>query len=93
MRVTWHRRARQDLRHIRTWIAENNSQAAQRVAQRILQAVDLLADQPGIGRVGRAPDTRELVITGTPYIAAYRVMEGTIVVLRVLHGARRWPER
>lgn len=93
MPVTWHRRARQDLRHLRAQIAAENPQAAQRVAQRILQALDLLAGQPGMGRVGRVPDTRELVISGTPYIAAYRVVEDTLVILRVLHGARRWPEQ
>ena len=93
MRITWHRRARQDLQPIRTHIAEDNPQAAQSVAQRIRQAVDRLADQPGMGRTGRAPDTRELVITGTPYIAAYRVVADAIVILRVLHGSRRWPEQ
>jgi hypothetical protein len=46
-----------------------------------------------MGRVGRVPETRELVITGTPSIAAYRVAEDTMVILRVLHGARRWPEQ
>jgi toxin ParE1/3/4 len=69
MRVTWHRRARQDLRHLRAQIAEENPQAAQRMAQRILQAVELLAEQPGMDRASRVPDTREFVITGTPYIA------------------------
>jgi toxin ParE1/3/4 len=93
MHVTWHRRARQDLRHLRAQIAADNPQAAQRVAQRILQAVELLAEQPGMGRVGRVPDTREFVITGTPYIAAYQVLENTLVILRVLHGARQWPEQ
>jgi toxin ParE1/3/4 len=33
------------------------------------------------------------VISGTPYIAAYRVVADTIVILRVLHGSRRWPEQ
>ncbi len=93
MRVTWHRRARQDLRHIRAQVAAEHPQAAQRIAQRILQAVELLAEQPRIGRVGRVPDTREFVITGTPYIVAYRVAEDTLIILRVLHGARRWPEQ
>ncbi len=88
MRVTWHRRARQDLRHIRAQIAAENPQAAPRIAPRILQAVELLAEQPRIGRVGRVPDTREFVMTGTPYIVAYRVAEDTLIMLRVLHGAR-----
>jgi len=93
MRVTWHRRARQDLRHIRAQIAAENPQAAQRVAQRILRAVALLAEQPGMGRVGRVSGTREFVITDTPYIAAYQIVEDTLVILRVLHGAQRWPEQ
>lgn len=93
MKIAWHRLARQDLQHIRRYIAEDSAQAAQHVAQCIRQAVDRLADQPGIGRPGRAPDTRELVITGTPYIVAYRVVNDTIVILRVLHGSRQWPEQ
>jgi plasmid stabilization system protein ParE len=36
--------------------------------------------------------TRELVIVGTPYIAAYQLSTDTIRILRVLHGAQRWPD-
>ena len=93
MQITWHRRARHDLQAVRESITEVNPGAARQVAQRILHAVGLLAEQPSLGRPGRVPETRELVITGTPYIAAYRVVDDMIVILRVLHGARRWPER
>jgi addiction module RelE/StbE family toxin len=93
MQITWHRRARHDPQAVREYIAEINPGAARQVAQRILQAVGLLAEQPSLGRPGRVPETRELVITGTPYIAAYRVVDDTIVILRVLHGAHQWPER
>jgi toxin ParE1/3/4 len=65
----------------------------QRVAQRILRAVELLVEQPEMGRIGRVPDTREFVITDTPYIAAYQIVADTLVILRVLHGAQRWPEQ
>ncbi len=92
MEVTWHRRARRDLPRIRVYIGTDHPPAARQVAQRILQALSLLADQPGLGRVWRVPDTRELVSNGTPYIAAYRVVRDTMVILRVLHGAQRWPE-
>jgi toxin ParE1/3/4 len=93
MQITWHRRARQDLQAVREHIAAVNPGAARQVAQRILQAIGLLAEQPGLGRPGRVLETRELVVAGTPYIAAYRVVDDTIVILRVLHGARQWPER
>jgi toxin ParE1/3/4 len=46
-----------------------------------------------MGRPGRVPGTRELVIPGTRFIVPYRLQGNTIQVLRVFHGARRWPER
>jgi toxin ParE1/3/4 len=52
----------------------------------------LLADNPHMGRPGRVPGTRELVVTRTPYIVPYRVRGDTLEILRVYHGARRWPD-
>jgi plasmid stabilization system protein ParE len=37
--------------------------------------------------------TRELVIEGLPYIIPYRVRDNHVEILRVLHTARRWPEK
>ncbi|MDQ7827232.1 MAG: type II toxin-antitoxin system RelE/ParE family toxin [Candidatus Eremiobacteraeota bacterium] len=45
-----------------------------------------------MGRPGRVPGTRELVVPGTKYIVAYRVRHRSLQILRVLHGARKWPE-
>lgn len=88
MKIKWHRKARQDLRHLRATIAQDNPKAAAHVAGYILQAVERLPASPGIGRPGRVMDTREPVIAGTPYLVPYRVMGDVIVILRVLHGAR-----
>ena len=44
------------------------------------------------GRPGRVAGTRELVVTGTPYVAAYQVTRETVRILRVLHGAQQWPD-
>ncbi len=79
MRVMWHRHARQDLVALRAYIANTNPSAAGQVAQRIQQAVTQLVAHPGLGRLGRVPDIQELVIAGTPYIAAYRVVDEIIV--------------
>jgi plasmid stabilization system protein ParE len=48
---------------------------------------------PESGRLGRVPNTRELVVTGSPYFLPYRIVGETIQVLRVIDGARRWPEK
>lgn len=92
MRLRWLRDARADVRRIGRYIAHDNVDAAERVTTRIVEDIDLLTDQPGIGRPGRIIGTRELVISGTPYIAAYRVRETTVEIIAVIHGAQRWPE-
>ena len=91
MIIKWHRLARQDLRHLRAYIAGDNPKAAAQVAQRIRTTVERLADNPGLGRPGRLIDTRELMVTGTPYLVPYTVSDNDIVILRVLHGAQQWP--
>jgi toxin ParE1/3/4 len=94
MNVVWSPEAIDDLASLRTFIAEDNPAAARRVALRIFDAVEtLLADNPGMGRPGRVPGTRELVIPKTPFIVPYRLKGRTIQVLRVYHAARRWPDR
>jgi toxin ParE1/3/4 len=60
---------------------------------RIEIAASQLAEYPLVGRAGRVPGTRELLVLGTPYLLAYRVKADAIEILRVLHGARRWPRR
>jgi len=92
--IIWSTAAIADLARLRAYIAEDDPAAAQRVALHIVHNVEtLLPTNPRIGRPGRVPGTRELVIPKTPFIVPYRIMDSTIEVLRVYHGARRWPER
>jgi addiction module RelE/StbE family toxin len=93
MRLVWLRRALFDLEAIETFIETDNPAAARAMEQRIIQAVTLLMDQPSMGRPGRVADTRELVVSGTPYIVAYSVIAEAVTILAVIHGARQWPER
>ena len=47
---------------------------------------------PKAGRIGRVAGTREVVVPGTSYLVAYRIVEDMIQVLAILHGAQEWPE-
>ena len=67
--------------------------AAIALDERIRGQVQQLADFPYSGRGGSLPCTRELVVQGTPYIAVYGIEEDVVLVLRVIHSARQWPER
>lgn len=75
------------------YLAERNPRAALRMDEAIEMAIERLCDQPHSGRPGRLVGTRELVVSGTPYVVAYRVEAETVVVLRLMHGAQRWPDR
>jgi toxin ParE1/3/4 len=93
MNIVWSSEAIRDLISLRAYIAEESPASARRVVIRILQTVEtLLPHNPQVGRPGRVPDTRELVIPRTPYIVPYRLQNQTIQILRVYHGAQRWPE-
>lgn len=92
MRVRYTPAAREHLKEIGDYIAKDNRPAANRVIQAIKQAVDLLRDQPNIGRPGHLEGTRELVVSNLPYYAAYRLTETTVEVFAVIHTARQWPE-
>ena len=94
MTPLWSPEAIEDLASLRAYIEQDDPAAAQRVALHIVHNVEtLLADNPEMGRPGRVPGTRELVIPRTPFIVPYRLHRNTIQILRVYHSARRWPER
>ncbi len=93
MKVKWVRLALKDLDDAGGFIARDNPQAAGKTVKRIWNATQLLAEHPHAGRAGRVPGTRELVVTGTPFIIPYRVVENTVQILRVLHSKRKWPDR
>ena len=94
MKIAWSPEAIEDLASLRAYIAEDSPAAARQVVLDIIQNVEqLLPDNPNIGRAGRVPGSREFGIPRTPYIVPYRFQRNTIQVLRVYHGARRWPDR
>jgi len=92
MKVAWTRLALMDVDRVYAHIAEESPRAAVRALDRIKAAVEVLRHHPEIGRPGRLKGTRELVVTGTPFIAGYRLKGSTVEVFAVIHGARRWPD-
>jgi toxin ParE1/3/4 len=93
MNIVWSPEAIEDLVSLRAYITEDNPAAARRTVQHILESIEqLLPDNPQIGRAGRVPGTRELLIPRSPYIVPYRLQRTTIQILRVYHAARRWPD-
>jgi toxin ParE1/3/4 len=92
MEIRWQRTALADLEAIQDYLLERNPPAALRLMSDLREAALSLIEQPNRGRPGRVPGTRELVVSGTTYLIPYRVRGHVIEILRVFHGARKWPD-
>lgn len=91
MRIEWSPQALSDLKEIYLWIAPDKPGAARALHERIVSCVSLLLTSPQMGRSGRVAGTREMVVSGTPYIVPYRIVDDRLQILRVYHGSRQWP--
>lgn len=92
MQVKWLRRALRNLEQEAAHIARDNPRAAARLVVEADAATRLLAQHPDMGRPGRVPGTRELVMPDFPYIIPYRVREQRAEILRLFHASRKWPD-
>jgi addiction module RelE/StbE family toxin len=90
-KLEWTVPALEDLVAAGEYIAQENPKAAQQMAARVKEAADYLRDHPNLGRPGRLSDTKELVVSGTPFIVVYWIRKGAVQILRLLHHAQRWP--
>ncbi len=93
MRIDRLPQARRILEEEADYLASRNPDAAHDMLQTIRSSVKVLAGQPGSGRPGRVPGTRELVIQGHSYLIPYRVRGDVLEVLRVFHTVRKPPEK
>jgi toxin ParE1/3/4 len=92
IQIEWTPLATTEAMELHRYIAEDSLAAANRQLGLVLESIQGLSLFPRKGRAGRVPGTRELVVTGTPYIVAYRLKATTIQILSILHAARRWPD-
>jgi len=93
VQLKWARAASLDLASVEQYIGRANPDPAIETVLEIIRHVGMLAEHPGLGRPGRVEGTRELVVAGFPYVVAYLHRGDSVMVLRVLHGAMKWPER
>lgn len=73
------------------YIAQDSPLAAIGQDEEIERQVNMLLQQPKMGRIGRLKGTRELVISRTPFIVVYRLQTHRIEVIRLLHSSQKWP--
>ncbi len=77
-----------DLEGIVDYIALDNPVAAESVYQEIVTVARRLPQFPALGRPGRHPETRELSVSGLPYLIIYEVSAEEVTILAVFHTSR-----
>ena len=85
--------AEEDLTEIISFIAADNPIAANSLADKIEKNIELLSENPMLGRIPRDEDIKNLgyrYIIVQNYIVFYTIEEKTIFVHRILHGARNY---
>lgn len=88
--LEWKESARTDLLELVDYIARDNPIAALKLLDELEAKAERLRERPKLYRPGRVDGTREMVVRPN-YIVVYTIRAETVVILRVLHAARRWP--
>jgi toxin ParE1/3/4 len=91
MQLRWSEEAAADLERITNYLFEETPQHAPELVRAIYNAPHALLTFPHRGRPGKKKGTRELVLSSLPYIVVYRIAGEVIHVVRILHGAQKWP--
>ncbi len=85
--------AEQDFNEIIDYILLENTSAAISIADKIESNLQFLENNPQLGRI---PDDEELLRLGYRYLVVldylifYKIEDTTIIVYRILHGARNY---
>ena len=86
LKITLTSKAQSDLEALHEhYSIHAGSRAANRIVLEILESLEPLRTFSGLGRPSQSPDIREFVFTRYPYVAPYRVANGQLQILRVLH--------
>jgi addiction module RelE/StbE family toxin len=90
-KVIWSRRAIVDLEQIGDYIARDSVQYANRVAERMIAAIERVAAFPQMGRVvpeSNDPELREVIVYS--YRLIYHARTDLVEVVTIIHGARQF---
>lgn len=90
MRVIWTPEAQQDRAVVWDHIAADSPRAAARMDELFSDAATRLAEHPKLGRPGKIPGTRELILHES-YRLVYEIEGKAVWVLALMHTARQWP--
>lgn len=90
MELVWTPEAVQDREDIYDYVESENPVAALVLDELFSEKAQWLTNHPGGGRLGRVPETKELIVHPN-YMLVYEVVGKQVRVLNLVHTARQWP--
>ena len=85
--------AEEDFTEIISFVASDNPTAADAIANKIEKNLELLSENPNLGRIPREEEIRNLgyrYLIVQNYLIFYTIEARTIFIHRILHGARNY---
>jgi len=89
MQIIWLPQAVANLKEIRGFIAKDSPNSASKVAKSIKETVNLLKDNPHLGKPSLVGGFREKQVVGLPFVIPYKVVDSKIIIIRVFHNNRK----
>lgn len=90
MKIVWSEQARQEWATQYRFYRQRNPDAARRMRQAVMDGVQRVRSHPRIGKPGRVEGSRELVISGTPFLLVYDENPARVEILHVYDGRQNW---
>jgi toxin ParE1/3/4 len=81
-----------DFDKIYDYIGRESPHAAAKVLRSLDESIQLLSDQPKIGKVFRHRRHHLRLLTHDDYLVFYRERPGVVEIVRVIHGRRNIPD-
>ena len=88
MKLRWLSSALSELDRVHEYISQENPKAAKRVFMQIQEAGERLRQFPQSGRPVHVRGTREVVVTGLPFLIVYRITRDSVEMLRIFHTSQ-----
>ena len=90
MNIILSTKAKFNLKQIYNYIAKENDISAKKTLDKLYNIIELIAQQPYIGIVGRVENTREFFIPQTNYFIIYKIENNNLYIMNVMHSARNY---
>jgi toxin ParE1/3/4 len=92
MKVVFSTLALAELDEILGYLSQRSPLGATHVEARLRRALDHISRHPQAAEeISQRPGVRRLPLSRYPYVIYYEVIDDEVMILRILHGARRAP--